>query len=87
MPIIDLITPDVIKIGLTSHDKPSVLRELVQILLDAGNVSNKDDIFLNTDMKKKIKIIPAETVVDVLQSALKDSAKKKSLIQKIKKAI
>ncbi len=44
MAIIDLISPEVIKVGLTSRDKPSVLRELLQILLDAGKVAEEDRI-------------------------------------------
>ena len=44
MAIIDLISPEVIKVGLASQDKPSVLRELLQILIDAGKVTNKDEI-------------------------------------------
>ena len=44
MAIIDLISPEVIKVGLTAKDKPSVLRELLHILIDAGKVTNKDDV-------------------------------------------
>ncbi|MBN1759094.1 MAG: PTS sugar transporter subunit IIA [Chitinispirillaceae bacterium] len=44
MAIIDLVAPEVIKVGLTSKDKPSVLRELLQILIDAGRVTNKEEI-------------------------------------------
>jgi nitrogen PTS system EIIA component len=44
MAIVDLISPEVVKVGLSSLDKPSVLRELLQILIDAGKVSNKDEI-------------------------------------------
>jgi PTS system nitrogen regulatory IIA component len=44
MAIIDLITPEVIKVGLTSDDKPSTLRELLQILIDAGKVTKKEEI-------------------------------------------
>ena len=44
MAIIDLIVPEVVKVGLTSADKPSVLRELLQILIDAGKVTNKDEV-------------------------------------------
>jgi len=44
MAIIDLIVPEVIKVGLTSTDKPSVLRELLQILIDAGKVTDKDAV-------------------------------------------
>ncbi len=44
MAIIDLITPEVIKVGLTSKDKPSVIRELLQILVDAGKITYSDEI-------------------------------------------
>ena len=44
MAIIDLVAPEVIKVGLTSKDKPAVLRELLQILIDAGKVTNKEEI-------------------------------------------
>jgi mannitol/fructose-specific phosphotransferase system IIA component (Ntr-type) len=44
MAIIDLIAPEVIKTGLESKDKPGVLRELLQILVDAGKVSDTESI-------------------------------------------
>lgn len=44
MAIIDLIVPEVIKVGLTSTDKPAVLRELLQILVDAGKVTDRDTV-------------------------------------------
>lgn len=44
MAIIDLIAPEVIKAGLESKDKPGVLRELLQILVDAGKVTESEAI-------------------------------------------
>ena len=44
MAIIDLIAPEVVKVGLTSKDKPAVLRELLQILIDAGKVTSKEEV-------------------------------------------
>ena len=44
MTVIELITPEVIKVGLTAKDKPGVLRELVRILIDAGKVTDEDEI-------------------------------------------
>jgi len=44
MPLNDLITEDVIKVPLTSDDKPAVLRELVQILKDTGKIDDYDAI-------------------------------------------
>ena len=44
MALIDLISEKTIKIPLVSNDKPEVLRELVQILIDAGEASNFDAV-------------------------------------------
>jgi mannitol/fructose-specific phosphotransferase system IIA component (Ntr-type) len=38
MNLIDLVTEKIIKVPLESRDKPDVLRELVQILKDAGEI-------------------------------------------------
>jgi fructose-specific phosphotransferase system IIA component len=40
MALIDMIVEKVIKIPLVSKDKPDVLRELVQILKDAGEIDD-----------------------------------------------
>lgn len=42
MGLIDLLTPEVVKTPLESKDKPDVLRELVQILKDAGQIDDLD---------------------------------------------
>ena len=44
MSLIDLVTENVVKIPLESTDKPDVLRELVQILADAGEISDYDTV-------------------------------------------
>ena len=44
MALIDLLVPQVVKTPLTSTDKPDVLRELVQILADAGQIDNMDAV-------------------------------------------
>lgn len=44
MAFIDLFTMEVIKVGLTAKDKPGVLRELLQILIDAGKVTDGDAV-------------------------------------------
>lgn len=38
MALIDLVTENIVKIPLTSRNKPDVLRELVQIIKDAGQI-------------------------------------------------
>jgi fructose-specific phosphotransferase system IIA component len=42
MALIDLIVEDIIKLPLESQDKPDVLREMVQILQDAGKIDDFD---------------------------------------------
>ena len=49
--------------------------------------ANKFDVVLDAKQKKKIKIITAENIVDVLEVALKESAKKKLLIKEIKRVM
>ena len=38
MTLADLISPEVVKVPLASRNKPEVIRELVQLLLDAGKI-------------------------------------------------
>ena len=44
MALIDLIAPEVVKTPLVSRDKTDVLRELVQILKDAGRIDDFDTV-------------------------------------------
>jgi len=44
MALIDLLVPEVVKTPLESKDKPDVLRELVQILKDAGQIDDLDTV-------------------------------------------
>ncbi len=44
MALIDLLAEKIVKIPLESKDKPDVLRELVQILKDAGEISDFDTV-------------------------------------------
>ncbi len=44
MALIDLIAPEVVKTPLVSKDKTDVLRELVQILKDAGRIDDFDAV-------------------------------------------
>jgi fructose-specific phosphotransferase system IIA component len=44
MTLIDLITDKIIKTPLESKDKPDVLREMVQILKDAGEIDDFDEV-------------------------------------------
>ena len=44
MALIDLISPAVVKVPLVSQNKPEVLRELVQVLKDAGKIGDFDRV-------------------------------------------
>lgn len=44
MALIELVTENIVKIPLESTDKPDVLRELVQILKDAGEIDDFDSV-------------------------------------------
>ena len=42
MALVDLIKEDVVKVPLISNTKPEIIKELLQILVDAGKISNLD---------------------------------------------
>ena len=44
MALIDMVTEEIVKIPLESTDKPDVLRELVRILKDAGQIDDFDAV-------------------------------------------
>ncbi len=44
MALIDLVEEKIVKIPLVSQDKPDILRELVQILKDAGEIDDFDTV-------------------------------------------
>lgn len=44
MTLIDLVVEQIVKIPLESKDKPDVLRELVQILKDAGEIDDTESV-------------------------------------------
>ena len=45
MALVDLIRPEVIKVPLVSSTKPEVIRELVEVLRDAGKISDVDLVY------------------------------------------
>jgi len=70
MALIDMIVEKVIKTPLVSKDKPDVLRELVQILKDAGEIDDFDTALkavqeredkLSTGLEKGIAVPHAKT--------------------------
>lgn len=44
MALIDLITTEVVKVPLTARDKPGVIDELVQVLVDAGKITDREKV-------------------------------------------
>ena len=44
MALIDLVIPEIVKIPMESKDKPDVLRELVGVLKDAGQIEDSDTV-------------------------------------------
>ena len=54
MALIDMVVEKIVKIPLESKDKPDVLRELVQILKDAGEIDDFDTV-LNAVQEREYK--------------------------------
>ena len=44
MALVDLITTEVVKVPLTARDKPGVIDELVQVLVDAGKITDREKV-------------------------------------------
>lgn len=44
MAVIELMSEEIVKTPLTSRDKPDILRELVQVLKDAGRIEDFDAV-------------------------------------------
>lgn len=45
MALVELIRPEVIKVPLVSTTKPEVIRELVEVLRDAGKISDVEQVY------------------------------------------
>jgi len=45
MALVDLITPEVVKVPLAGKTKNEVIRELVQVLLDAGRIAELESVY------------------------------------------
>jgi fructose-specific phosphotransferase system IIA component len=44
MALVDLISPEVVKVPLVSKNKPAVIRELVEVLRDAGKINDVERV-------------------------------------------
>ncbi|MCD6279201.1 ATP-dependent protease LonB [Candidatus Micrarchaeota archaeon] len=66
--------------GLTGKVMACVEAGLKKVIVPESNV---EDIYIPKEAKNKIKVIPVRTIKDVLEIALKNSAKKKDLLKRI----
>mgnify|MGYP001176843069 CR=1 FL=1 len=70
--------------GVTSKVEAAIDAGIKTVIVPKENL---EDIVLSEDKKKKIEIIPAYTLIDVIQNAVKDSAQKKKLITELRKEL
>ncbi|MFH0927212.1 MAG: ATP-dependent protease LonB [Candidatus Micrarchaeota archaeon] len=76
---------DVLPIGgATAKTEAAIEAGISEVIVPRKNA---DDIYLPKDMQDKIKITPVDNLVQVLEIALKDSPKKKKIIDKIAKLV
>ncbi|PIT84459.1 ATP-dependent protease LonB [Candidatus Micrarchaeota archaeon CG10_big_fil_rev_8_21_14_0_10_45_29] len=76
---------DVLPIGgATAKTEAAIEAGMKEIIVPRKNAQ---DIYLAPKMRGKIKILPVDNLVDVMQIALKDCTQKKKIISKIKKMI
>jgi Lon-like ATP-dependent protease len=66
--------------GVTGKTEAAIEAGLKEVIVPK---SNAEDIHLSNGMRGKIKIVPVENFVDVLQHALAKSPKKRALIRKV----
>lgn len=70
--------------GATQKVEAAISAGVKKVILPKANY---EDLALSPDQRKKIEIIPAANLVDVLQHALAPSKKKKQLLNKIKREL
>ena len=68
--------------GVTQKVEAAINAGLKAVILPRSNL---DDVYLNKDMLKKIKLVPASTLVQVLEYSLKPSKRKRELIRELRK--
>ncbi|MGI0100609.1 MAG: ATP-dependent protease LonB [Candidatus Micrarchaeaceae archaeon] len=67
--------------GVTNKVEAAMQAGLKAVILPASNI---DDVSIGKDMMKRLKLIPAKTLADVLQHALKDCKRKNEIIKELK---
>jgi fructose-specific phosphotransferase system IIA component len=45
MALVDLIRPEVVRVPLVSETKPAVIREMVEVLRDAGKIADVEQVY------------------------------------------
>ena len=70
--------------GVTNKVSAAITAGIKSVIVPESNVK---DILLEKDQMKRVKIIKASNIADVLQVALKDSARKREIIQKLRRYI
>lgn len=67
--------------GVTAKIEATIESGIKNVIVPESNVQ---DIYLNAEKRKKVRIIPVKSIVEVLQHVLKDCPEKKELLKKIK---
>jgi Lon-like ATP-dependent protease len=70
--------------GVTAKVEAAIEAGIGTVIVPKANI---EDIALPADQLAKVKIIPAEDIIDVIEYALKDSEKKRKLIRNLKKEL
>jgi len=70
--------------GVTSKVEAAIDAGLIMVLVPKENV---EDIVLSVDRAKRIRIVPVETIIEVISAATKDGAKKTKVISELKKEL
>ncbi len=68
--------------GVTNKVEAAMSAGLRAVIIPA---SNADDVYLNKEQLKRIKIIPVKTLAEVLQYALKPGSRRDEIIRELKK--
>ena len=68
--------------GVTSKVEAAISSGIKTVILPKRNL---DDVYLSKDTLKKIKIIPASTLADVIQHSLKPSKRRDNIIKELRK--
>jgi Lon-like ATP-dependent protease len=70
--------------GITQKVESAIEAGIKKVIIPSAN---KDDLMLTDAEKKKVKVITADNIYDVLANSLVDSEKKKKLVEQIKKIL